>query len=325
MSRVVPVQSDVNATRPLFAALGSGGGGSGSPNPSFSSIIMSPSFLNDGGIGSIQFTQNTPDSSAYIQLYNPTISPIFSTLIYQSETLSVRAGDSNGNGYTKLAAGAYIVTGLNDGLTFGAGSYNPAISVEGINGGTNSQLDIDGGGVSSIISLQSLTSISSLNVSSINGAAPGGGGAANPNPIVSSLTLGFPGGGPPAPLLVQHNSSTDPGNYTTLQADVLNYSSSINNRIDPVIYVSTGASRVPGNLGTGLLVLGDTSSTQGYFTDNPYLTNINSTLQLVATTDVVIPKNLVVSSINGAAPALASTTSTLQGQMLEVRSTLGLI
>lgn len=172
MSRVVPVQSDVNVNRALFAALGSGGGGgSGSPDPLFSSITMSPSFLNDQGIGSIQFTQST-NSSAYIQLYNPTISPIFSTLIYQHQTLSVRAGDAGGKGYTKLAAGGYIVTGLNDGLTFGPGSYNPAISVEGINGGTNSQLDIDGGGVSSIISLQSLTSISSLNVSSINGITP---------------------------------------------------------------------------------------------------------------------------------------------------------
>ena len=262
--------------------------GAANPNPTFSSITMSPgAFSQTVSTGVISMSnvlnisqpgRTSGGNSGYLPIVSigDSTNPDVSFIPFSTNFIQITSPDPSVN----------PAVFLNLGASLGGGSF--------ICSGTT-----DTAALSSLSLIADGVNISSLNVSSINGAAPGSGGA---NPIVSSLTLGFPGGGPPAPLLVQHNSSTDPGNYTTIQADVLNYSSSINNRIDPVVYVSTGATRVPGNFGAGLLVLGDTASTQGYFTDNPYITNSNSTLQLIATTDVVIPNNLVVSSINGAAP-----------------------
>jgi len=277
MSRVVPVQSDVNANKPFFAPLGSGGGGTGGAGPNLLVSTISFPVSNQTTEGCVNYTGNLS--------FNDSTTAVKNTI-----------GFHNGNNYPGMPAD---VTAIQLAAPVG----NQAVTVIGAADDGSSYISATNTGSTPAPLVLSGASVnmSNLIVSSINGAIPYE-GSANPNPIVSSLTLGFPGGGPPAPLLVQHNSSTDPGNYTAIQADVLNYSASINNRIDPVVYVSTGATRVPGNFGAGLLILGDTASTQGYFTDNPYLTNSNSTLQLVATTDVVIPNNLVVSSINGAAP-----------------------
>ena len=143
--------------------------------------------------------------------------------------------------------------------------------------------------------------ISSLTVSSINGAVPGGGGA-GPNPVVSSLTLppyqgpqtgsiAFSGGMAITELTASPNYPEyffDPQKPTSGAYDLVStFASSITTlNIASPVATSATLNLAAGNNGNCMIFMNDPIST----------------LALVAN-PVVIPGNLVVSSINGALPA----------------------
>jgi len=314
-----PNQTNISPGVPFFAPAGSGGGGSGTGTFSTINIV--------GGVNAnVLYSQNISTPSVVnfaLQSISGNNSPLFSTLIYQPNILAPVALDNAGSGYTKLGAGAFVVAGLNAGVSPAAGSYLPVISAQAINSGSNLELDIDGGGVSSIISLQSLTSISSLNVSSINGAAPGG-GALSPDITVSTLT--FPIGNQTTQGIIRYNrlltlDNTQTGNasdfilFNTITPDQARTPLStttllVNSSSGGSASISIGA----GEDGNNYIVSGLSGAT---------VSTGLAPLNIYAST--LITSSITVSSINGITPLTGPETSTLQGQVAEIRSTLGFV
>jgi hypothetical protein len=311
MSRVVPVQSDVNTNRPLFAALGSGGGGgTDNPDPSFSSIRIAA-----GAFGNLTTSTGVIVMS---NILNITTAPVLTpTTLYRFPPV-LTVGDSTTPDLAQVPFSTnYIqVTSpitttdpgvfLNLGATLGAGTF---IASARSDTGAPSTLSLIADGVN----------ISSLNVSSINGATPGGGGALSPDITVSTLT--FPRSNQVSRgvinisslLTVQDTSTPSTAQFFFAANNTENiFSGGFHNSF--LMYSPADVTRV---------ALSASQDGNGYLSA---FNNLGSTSALYISCAVVnVPGNLNVSSINGVIPLTGADTSTLTGQMREVRSTLGLI
>jgi len=164
---VLDNQSKLNASAALFApASGGGGGGGGGPNLTVSSIVVNPA-----GLGIV-----FPNNTSTFQMTYATIldenNTSQNTVCFINNTPSVDLG-------LDVAVGGLYVCG--DGGNFGS-------APSGFLNVSNGDLTI-AAPVAGDINLLSPTYISSLNVSSINGAAPGGGGGSVPaNPYFSTIS-----------------------------------------------------------------------------------------------------------------------------------------
>jgi len=154
---LLPCQTNVNETTSFFApASGGGGGGSNNPNPAFSTITMA-------------------NAGSYSNTMNPT-----QGLINWNSTLVFNHIGNQGN--------IYFAQGSRD-------TSDTSIIINSQNNAANLILGasdiIDGTFIASQydkpLQLLAPTFVSSLNVSSINGAAPGG--AVAPDIVVSSITF----------------------------------------------------------------------------------------------------------------------------------------
>jgi hypothetical protein len=295
MSRVVPVQSDVNTNRPLFAALGSGGGGgSNNPNPSFSTISFPTSdqlatgIINMNSLLTVQDTSTTSTAQFFFVANNGPSrfaeGQNNSILMYSPNNISQVSLGASQNGNCYLSA------------------YNRV--------GSTTTL---------VISTANLTVTNDLVVSSINGAAPGGGGALSPDITVSTLT--FPRSNQVSRgvinisslLTVQDTSTPSTSQFFFAANNTENvFSGGFHNSF--LMYSPADVTRV---------ALSASQDGNGYLSA---FNNLGSTSALYISCAVVnVPGNLNVSSINGVIPLTGADTSTLTGQMREVRSTLGLI
>lgn len=155
MSRCVPIQTNVNTAEPFFALAGDAA--QVSANPSFSSITFPPA---GGGIGAINMS---------------------SLLFFNGNTTSfVFQPDNDAFGSPRNIMG------------FRAPNTIGTQMLLSQDDNTISRIDCaDGTGISGSgqLYINALTSISSLTVSSINGATPGTGGTLPANAAFSSITI----------------------------------------------------------------------------------------------------------------------------------------
>jgi hypothetical protein len=296
MSRVVPVQSDVNANKPFFAPLGSGGGTGGAynPNPSFSTISFPTSDQLATGIINM-------NSLLTIQDITTTSTAQF---FFVANNGPNRFADGQNNSILTYSPGNITNVSLaasQDGNCY-LSAYNRV--------GSTSAL---------YISSATVNVPGNLAVSSINGAAPGGGGALSPDITVSTLT--FPRSNQVSRgvinisslLTVQDTSTPSTAQFFFAANNTENvFSGGFHNSM--LMYSPADVTRV---------ALSASQDGNGYLS---VFNNVGSTNTLYISTAVVnVPGNLAVSSINGVIPLTGPETSTLQGQLREVRSTLGLI
>jgi hypothetical protein len=292
MSRVVPVQSDVNANKPFFAPLGSGGGtGAAGPNLTVSTLTFPVSNQSNAGVinysSLLCFNDTSSTAPNDIQFhYGTNYSAI------PLDSISIQMNSPGGNTAVMLMAAAQ------DG-----GSYVAATNT----GNTLGPLTLTGASVN----------MSNLIVSSINGAIPAG-GSINPNPQFS--TISFPLSDQSNTGVINYTSVLSFNDSTTAVKNTINFQNGNNY---PGLPTDVTVIQLSAPLGSeAVTIIGAADDGSSYIS----ATNAGSSpAPLVLSGASVSMSNLIVSSINGAVPALASTTSTLQGQMVEVRSTLGLV
>jgi len=171
----LPVVAVANENSPYYApASGGGGGGGGAgPNPSFSSINLSTSAnVNMLGGGFIQVF----GSDVGINIQNNDTTAVNEIGMITNGTAAAVYPNLTGNGtYISLSAPS-----ANSGLSMFAGDNEGQFIIGAVNsaGGPSTLTIISGGELRLITAPGAPTSLSSLNVSSINGASPAGGGVA---------------------------------------------------------------------------------------------------------------------------------------------------
>lgn len=333
MSRVVQVQSDVNANTPFFAPLGSGGGTGGAytPNPSFSTITFPASDQTTKGCINYSSILSFRDSSTPVKNTFYLLNGLGGVVGTASDITAMQLNSPAGTtATTYIGAGndgtTYITatntTNTRAPLTITASGVNmDALNVSSINGaapgGSPSPnpvfSSITTGSLSTVSLLADNMNISSITVSSINGAPPGG-GVLSANPSFSSITLA-PGGGGNGAINISTAMFVNGIGGGSNSSYVFQPNTDILGGVRNVLTF-----RAPNTKDTQMLIShGDDTISRIDCTGGSLLTG---TLAIYALTSI---SSLNVSSINGTAVVGASDMSTLQGQMVEVRSTLGLV
>lgn len=150
---------------PIFSpASGGGGGGGGGPNPSFSTININPA-------GAIIMNTDAGFDTPNLQFNVSADGTLSENFLFRN----VGTGNIGNDG--KFLALMYFTPAVNLGGVLGVGGLNFSSQFEGEAGAGVIGLGTGG------------TSIYLEGVSTINGAAPGGGGSVGPNPIFSTITL----------------------------------------------------------------------------------------------------------------------------------------
>lgn len=179
-------QSQVNVDTAFFAPASGGGGGGGGPNLALSSLVMNGLTAGTGGV--ISWAYDFP----------------FTTTGIPNGQVGLQQGvvQDSGGGNTNA-----VMTAVNDGsgggLTADFAAGRVIVGVQGTGGSATARptlFELNG-----LLNISPGASISSLTVSSINGAAPGGGGSVGPvltnistiqmNPSNATITLDNTGPG----------------------------------------------------------------------------------------------------------------------------------
>ena len=248
----------------LYAPAGSGGGGgSGDPNPSFSSITLAagPSGFPNPGPGVISFTNaigfnNLPDQMS-ANLYSP-------------------ANGAVGWELTTPANDGGIAIGGDGGASFINSLYSRPI-----------QIGIQGGGAPVVMS--------SLTVSSINGAVPGGGVAPGANlPGLSTIGVSSIAGG------VSIASGAGAGDGLNMGNGTINFDSPATSRQANMFYNSSDSNLYIVGLSTHTVRIGSQS---------------NTTALQIGDAGLFVPNVFGVSTLNGSQPVITAAypVSTLTG------------
>jgi hypothetical protein len=158
MSRCIPIQTNVNTAEPFFAL--AGGGGEADPNPKVSTLSFAE-YGKGNGVMNISTSlvisdATTPRGGLNFQLY-PSING-FNTYVFPSTTSAIFMRSPNTQ--TQLAVGAG-----DDGKCYVASIDNATDPAELTVAGASIHMS------TSLTSMPTTASISSLTVSSINGAA----------------------------------------------------------------------------------------------------------------------------------------------------------
>ena len=286
-SGALPIVESANLSSGPY---GGGGGGSIGPNPVVSTLTLNPS----GGI-----------QGSVVQLNNPSL------------------GSFPTNGFTfntaNSGAGSFAITNPD------TGSVHNTLTISQFNGGEAiiTTYNNSAATYNSLAIQASTTSISSLIVSSINGAAPGGGGGAGPNLSVSSINVSsggyiemFTGPSNDTGRIIGYRDINNASSMSLFVGFVPNYASKVNGT-DGLWLIendSTGVNQAFGDFGAGrLVVLGNNA---GASKPVPVLdSDGNGNLEVnavgaltISTVNFFVPyaettiSSLSVSSINGAAP-----------------------
>jgi hypothetical protein len=291
-----PNQTNISPGVPFFAPAGSGGGAA-NPNPSFSTITLPQS--DQTNIGVINYNG--------LLCFNDSGTAIKNTVAFQYN-----------NGYPGMPVSTVNI--LMNNPAGGAATFTFGPSDDGSNYilATNSAQTF-----SPLNIAASVVSMSSINVSSINGAAPGG-GALSPDITLSTIT--FPIGNQTTQGIIRYNrlltlDNTQTGNasdfilFNTITPDQARTPLStttllVNSSSGGSASISIGA----GEDGNNYIVSGLSGAT---------VSTGLAPLNVLASG--LITSSITVSSINGITPLSGPETSTLQGQVRELRSSLGMI
>jgi hypothetical protein len=292
-----PNQTNISPGVPFFAPAGSGGGAA-NPNPSFSTISFPASDQLATGIINM-------NSLLTIQDITTTSTAQF---FFVANNGPNRFADGQNNSILTYSPGNITNVSLaasQDGNCY-LSAYNRV--------GSTSAL---------YISSATVNVPGNLAVSSINGAAPGG-GALSPDITLSTLT--FPLGNQTTQGIIRYNrlltlDNTLTGNasdfilFNTITPDQARTPPStttllINSSSGGSASISIGAAED----GNNYIVSGLTGAT---------VSTALAPLNVLASG--LITSSITVSSINGIIPLTGPETSTLQGQVRELRSTLGMI
>jgi hypothetical protein len=175
----------------LYAPASGGGGGGGGPNPAFSTIT-----INDGVL--------TTNSGANGFVFQNSTTPVIQDAFLQSNTVPLAAGTGTANVFQLNSA-----SGSNATLTIGAGNDDACYVWTGLGGNQS-------GSTALFLQTAGLYT-SSLNVSSINGAVPGGGGGIQSTIANGAANISIPAGAVPMSFnLTEGASFTTPGNAGNL-------------------------------------------------------------------------------------------------------------
>lgn len=218
MSRVVPIQSDVNTNAAFFAPASGTGGGTSTISLGVNGAIIyqsSVTFVDRIGVQPSSFTFLTDPSSAllgaptnFFNMQAPAASSTSAVSYYIGNAEAGLETQSAGSGSalpysirasvlntTNMAISQNLnVSSINGAIPAGGSiTPDPAFStvqvqfnmnVSSINGALPA-----GGSVNPDPSFSTVQVQYNMNVSSINGQTPGGGGAADPNPSFSTIAV----------------------------------------------------------------------------------------------------------------------------------------
>lgn len=292
-----PNQTNISPGVPFFAPAGSGGGG-GSANQSFSTISFPVSNQTTEGVvnyaGNLSFNDSTTAVKNTIGFHNGNNYPGM-----PADVTAIQLAAPVGN------QAVTVIGAADDGS-----SYISATNT----GSTPAPLVLSGSGVS----------ISSLTVSSINGAAPGGGGTVGTD--LSLSTISFPIGNQTTQGIIRYTRLLTLDNSQT------------GNASDYILFTTTPGDQARTPLSTTTLLINSSSGGAaslafgaGEDNNNYIISGLSgaSVGQALAPLNVyatgLITSSITVSSINGITPLSGPETSTLQGQVRELRSSLGMI
>ena len=189
---------------------GGGGGGSVGPNPVISTLTFP---------GGDQVTAGVIKMSSILTI-NDNATPVVQDFIFNTNFVSTGAADWNLISSFTSTPNVFQVNGQ-----AGNAASGQLISFAGSDGNNGLLATDSASGLSKLYLVGSSVVVpNDLTVSSINGAAPGGGGSVGPNPSVSSLTLASGGqinlnasGSSLGTLNLEYNSTISQGSQIAFQ------------------------------------------------------------------------------------------------------------
>lgn len=296
-----PNQTNISPGVPFFAPAGSSSGGSA--NPEFSTIRMAAGGFNSGLTATISFssTLNITNRGGGVPVLaiGDSSSPDIAQVPFSTNYIQITSPAA-------FTGGVFVNIGASDG---GSGFIACANSLSGV--------------PSTLSLIADAVNISSLNVSSINGAAPGGGTV---GPDLPLSTISFPIGNQTTQGIIRYTRLLTLDNSQT------------GNASDYILFTTTPGDQARTPLSTTTLLINSSSGGAaslafgaGEDNNNYIISGLSgaSVGQALAPLNVyatgLITSSITVSSINGITPLSGPETSTLQGQVRELRSSLGMI